>query len=324
MVPPEELLQAISRLTQQVDRKALLKGVEGLSLRYRNQNQECKAESKAFIQSNIDCLAYLSVRFPATFAACGHVFLELKKWVSKEKDLSILDLGSGSGSALWAANEVFSHLGSYTLVEREEKLISLGKELLKDVSLSFNPCWIKKDYSEQTAISKHDLVLFSYTLGECDKKFWKSILDRAVELAEEFIVIIEPGTPLGYQKLMVMRDILIGSDLSIVAPCPHSKKCPLKEGDWCHFSQRLPRSPLHRQLKGGELGFEDEKFSYVVASKKSLLNKGERVIRHPMIRPGFIEVEVCSTDNGVYSKKITKKDGEEFKKAKKLSWGSFI
>ena len=37
--------------------------------------------------------------------------------------------------------------------------------------------------------------------------------------------------------------------------------------DWCHFTQRLPRSRAHKQIKGAELPFEDEKFSYVALTR---------------------------------------------------------
>ena len=37
--------------------------------------------------------------------------------------------------------------------------------------------------------------------------------------------------------------------------------------DWCHFTQRLPRSRAHKQIKEADVPFEDEKFSYVALTR---------------------------------------------------------
>ena len=37
--------------------------------------------------------------------------------------------------------------------------------------------------------------------------------------------------------------------------------------DWCHFSQRLARSRDHMLLKDASVPFEDERYSYVVATR---------------------------------------------------------
>ena len=44
----------------------------------------------------------------------------------------------------------------------------------------------------------------------------------------------------------------------------------LQQPDWCHFTQRLPRSRAHKQIKGAELPFEDEKFAYVALTRAAV------------------------------------------------------
>lgn len=323
MLLPDSLLEAIDRVTDFFDRKKLHKGAEELSLRYRTPS----STSQTFIQTEEECLAYLCTRFPATFGANYFVFSEIKKR-GLEKDISsILDLGSGSGAALWAASEVFSNLRSYTLLERDSRLITIGKELLKvglgEGHFSFDLHWIEGDYTGTIKSGPHDLVVLSYSIGEIDPKEWESVLKQVIEYTKNFLVILEPGTPLGYKRLMKIRELLIQQGLSMVAPCPHNKQCPILGQDWCHFSQRIPRTSLHKSLKNASLGFEDEKFSYIVLSKQPYFKKGYRIIKTPLKRSGFIELDLCSTSEGLLKQKISKKQGEFFNKVKKLGWGDF-
>ncbi len=81
------------------------------------------------------------------------------------------------------------------------------------------------------------------------------------------LLVVEPGTPAGYARILALRTQLIASGAHVAAPCPHDDKCPLTAPDWCHFTQRLPRSRAHQQLKGAELAFEDEKFAYVALTR---------------------------------------------------------
>ena len=59
--------------------------------------------------------------------------------------------------------------------------------------------------------------------------------------------------------------------------------------DWCHFAARVNRSALHRRLKEGQLGYEDEKYSYVAAAATGHLARpaSGRIVRHPVFRKGI-------------------------------------
>jgi ribosomal protein RSM22 (predicted rRNA methylase) len=96
--------------------------------------------------------------------------------------------------------------------------------------------------------------------------------------------------------------------------------CPIVDPDWCHFAARVERSSLHRRVKGGELGHEDEKFSYVALARESVPLPGARIVRHPRHHPGLIEIETCTPD-GLRSVRVLKRDRERFRAARKASWG---
>ena len=93
-----------------------------------------------------------------------------------------------------------------------------------------------------------------------------------------------------------------------------------RKDDWCHFAQRLERTSLHRSLKSGELGYEDEKFSYMVAAHQEVARVPARIIRHPLIGKGHIKLELC-TPAGIVSETVTRSDKENFRLARHAKWG---
>ncbi len=135
-------------------------------------------------------------------------------------------------------------------------------------------------------------------------------------------MIVEPGTPDGYARIIEARDRLIAAGLRIAAPCPHSAACPIEPGaDWCHFSARVSRSSLHRQVKGGSLSHEDEKFSYVVATRFPAAPAPARITRRPQIRKGQVLLELCTREEGLARTTVTKRHGEQYRAARNVAWG---
>ena len=106
----------------------------------------------------------------------------------------------------------------------------------------------------------------------------------------------------------------------MVAPCTHSGECQLKEDDWCHFACRVSRSRLHKLMKGGDVPYEDEKFSFLAMSKAPCQPAPSRILRHPLKEAGRITLRLCS-ENGIAEKTVTKKHGDLFKKARKANSG---
>jgi ribosomal protein RSM22 (predicted rRNA methylase) len=92
------------------------------------------------------------------------------------------------------------------------------------------------------------------------------------------------------------------------------------ENDWCHFSERVERSRFHRRAKEGVLSYEDEKFSYMIASKNLSSTYYPRIIRHPLKRAGHIHLDLC-TNEGLARITISQKNKKAYKLARKLSWG---
>ena len=64
--------------------------------------------------------------------------------------------------------------------------------------------------------------------------------------------------------------------------------------DWCHFAVRLDRSRAHRQLEHAALGWEYEKFAYVIATPadaSTVEAVPARVVGRPRKETGHVRLE---------------------------------
>jgi ribosomal protein RSM22 (predicted rRNA methylase) len=251
--------------------------------------------------------AYLVTRMPATYAAAHAV---LRQVAGRTGDIgSILDAGAGTGAASLAARTYFPD-AALTLIERDAGLSSAARQWLPDAAL------LAGDIARLDPLPPHDLVLAAYSLGE----FGAPLAARLWKAARKALVLIEPGTPRGFSLIREVRGALLAAGARMVAPCPAETACPIADPDWCHFAARVERSSLHRRVKGGELGYEDEKFSYVALARQPVELPAARILRHPRHHPGLIEIAVC-TPAGVSSERVTRRDRERFRAARKAAWG---
>jgi ribosomal protein RSM22 (predicted rRNA methylase) len=184
--------------------------------------------------------------------------------------------------------------------------------------------------SQPDDVPAADLATVSYVLGELTTAQQAAIVALAVRAAPA-VVLVEPGTPAGHRRILAARDRLLEVGYLLAAPCPHHDACPLASvGDWCHFAARLSRSAVHRQVKGAELGYEDEKFSYVAGIRPDLLGPGPRsdrvlpagrIVRRPQQRKGLVILEVCRRDGTAGPELVSKSARETYRLARKSSWG---
>ncbi len=316
---PISLRTAIEQELSSVSFSSLTAAATELSDRYRQQR---KAER--FMTSDAHRLAYVAVRMPATFAAVSKTLESVCYLMPDVQPQSLLDLGAGTGAAAWAAAEAFDSLRQFSLIEQDSRLIELGRKLAQESEHTAlrSADWRLANLNSVKEFQSHDLVLCSYALGEIDSAAVGKIIKAAWQSTGHLLIIVEPGTTKGFTTVRAVRDQLIEAGAVLVAPCPHSNACPMPtdDTDWCHFSARFDRTQLHRRLKGGSLGYEDEKFSYIAASKYPVTPESARVIRHPLRQPGFTQLQLC-TPEGFQTVSIIKRDKDTWKRARKTDWG---
>lgn len=317
---PIQLQNAIEELLEHVSRKELIQACEELSERYRLPKE--KANSR-YLTSEAQRSAYIAARLPATYAAVFSVLSEVRRLLPNLSPRSLLDLGAGPGTAMWAASELFPGIQAYTLMENDNAMMGMGKRFAQksEQTALQQANWQLVHLEQAKALPSHDLLILSYSIGELSESARNNLLSLCWEATQKLLIIIEPGTPVGFERIRSLRSQLIAKGGYLLAPCPHMGECPMANGNWCHFSQRIERTSLHRQVKGASLGHEDEKFSYLVFSKEPPPQAPKsRVLRHPQKRSGHILLSLC-TPEGLKEETVSKRTEEEYKIAKRLEWG---
>lgn len=316
---PERLNRAIDQELSNGDKTALARAASLLTDRYKESQLNAAALDSSALRR-----AYLRVRLPATYASNFRVFSEMRDRLPAAEIRSMLDLGSGPGTAMWAAAGIYSEIETFTAVERDSELIDIGRRLAfdSDHSALRSATWIRQDVNAGLIdLNAHDMVVVSYALNELPPSAAEPLLRRAWGLAGKALIVIEPGTPRNFQLVLAARQQLLELGAHVVAPCPHALQCPLAAiGDWCHFSQRLERTAEHRRLKGGSLGYEDEKLSYFAASRIQASLPDARIVRHPLKHPGHVQLTLC-TSQGLRRPTVSKTHKAEYKCARQAEWG---
>lgn len=268
------------------------------------------------IKTENDFYTYLISRLPATYNVSYQVLEMLKGQPIK----SMLDIGSGPGTSIYAGLEIFEGLEKLTLVERNKFFLDFSRNTLEKEFEHIPTSFIKTDLQSHTFDQNHDLAIMSYVLNELEESKKEEIINKIWNKANKFLVIIEPGTPKGFENIRKIRKLLLSLNANIVAPCTHLNTCPISDGDWCHFYKRIERNRMQKYLKTATESYEDEKYSYVIFSKdKITYTDKKRIIRFPKILKGHSDLQVCS-NKGIENITISAKDSN-YKKAKKLDWG---
>ncbi len=315
---PETLRSALDAELGKYPQTRLTQSVERLSARYRENNPA----TAPILSTDADIAAYAGYRMPATYAAVHAVLAEAALRAPGFAPRTQIDIGGGTGAAIWAAADVWPSLEESTVVEQVPGAIALGQRLAGNAGDKAvrGSTWRRGLIDPAAPAPDADLVTLSYVLGELPEARRAEVV-RWLSAKAGMLVLIEPGTPTGYERIVEARDQLVGLGLSLVAPCPHEGDCPIPRGkDWCHFSARLPRTGLHRQLKSGTLGFEDEKFSYVVASRTEPERADGRILRHPVKRKGMVSLTLCA-ETGLTETIVTKRHGTAYRAARDAEWG---
>jgi ribosomal protein RSM22 (predicted rRNA methylase) len=315
---PSSLRDCIDDALAGTTAAALTRDVERLIDTYRSGNTPITP----ILASADDVLAYAAYRMPATYAVVRAALLQLQLGVADLQPRTLVDVGAGTGAAGWAAADVWPTLTDVTLFEQSAAAIALGQRIMRSSSsvLLEGAAWRQWRLSE-VDVEKADVATAAYVLGELSEQ-QQAVLVGLLMASAPTVVVVEPGTPAGFARIIRARTALIDGGFTVAAPCPHEFTCPMLERrDWCHFAERLDRSRIHRSVKAGELSYEDEKYSYVAAVRGPVHRPASRILRHPQLRKGLVSLELCTASGAAAEELISKSQGARYRAARNARWG---
>jgi ribosomal protein RSM22 (predicted rRNA methylase) len=318
---PPLLRQNVDRALSGVGVADLAVAAAALSQRYRDEH----SGEGPHVRSERDALAYIAVRLPATYAAVRASFAALAEQRPDFAPQTVLDVGAGPGTAVWAAADCWPDIAEALLLEASSIFRSCGEALARGAELP-RLSWRVADIAAGAIDSPpRDVVSLAYVLNELAPAVRESVLHRLWDVTADTLVIVEPGTPAGWERILAARRQLIEAGGHVLAPCPHASACPLEGPDWCHFAERVARSRLHRLAKEAEVPWEDEKFSYVALSRRPAAAPGTaRVIARPRKGSGRTTLKLCRPDGSAGEELFSRRHGSAFKRAWRSEWGSSI
>ncbi|CAN5329812.1 small ribosomal subunit Rsm22 family protein [soil metagenome] len=315
---PAELKAALNRKAEGLSRNDAARRADTISQTYRSGGGSVR------IRTSEDALAYALARMPATYAAIAASLNALVEVNPEFAPGSLLDIGAGPGTATWAASEAFSSLDTFTLLDANTALRDLATELAQSRARFAAMRYDSGDaHKSLAAVPEADLVVASYVINELSETERAALADAMWAKTRDTLLVVEPGTPAGYARIIDLRTQLIAKGAHVIAPCPHDAKCPLTKADWCHFTQRLQRSRAHKHLKAADLPYEDEKFSYVVLSRTKPARRPARVLAQPLTTKIAVTAKICTAD-GIKAASVPHRDKAAYKRAKKWNWGDAI
>ncbi|MFD9886823.1 small ribosomal subunit Rsm22 family protein [Streptomyces alboflavus] len=321
--PAETLRTALAGLLEGLPPKAAAQAVDRLIANYRGTTPT----GAPVLRDRADVSAYAAYRMPATFEAARSALDALAAAVPADwSPAGHTDIGGGTGAATWAVNATWPGERPVTVLDWAEPALALGREIATANPDLAPVRWQRARIGSALDVPSAALVTVSYVLGELTADDRAAVVDAAARAATDAVVVVEPGTPDGYARVLDARARLIDAGFRVAAPCPHSDACPIVPGeDWCHFSVRVARSSLHRQVKGGSLAYEDEKFSYVAAVRPAAVPAEPspgRVVRKPQIRKGMVLLDLCDAEGALRRETVTKRHGALYREARDTPWGA--
>lgn len=234
--------------------------------------------------------AYLSYYLPLNYARVSAVAREAVRSGFFSGLKSMIDFGSGPGTAQMAIMELTSEFESALCVDRIREPLELHKKLAGEDS---RLRWRTDLPSTVLPVRNSRLAVFSYALTEIERL-------PAWAIESEAILFIEPSTRQDGRKLLERRKELLADGYYAYAPCTHQNMCPLfenSEKDWCHDRIEWDPPPGWDAIESGlPMKNRTLTFSYLLVRKTPPAQTTAlraRMVSDPLVEKGKTRQLVC-------------------------------
>ena len=303
---------------------------------------------------------YLGGRLAPNYTALKYVMNEIKIQDPTFQPKTLFDFGSGVGTTMFAANDVWPHsLSEHFNVDISPSMNELSTFLLrggKDTNPMIYNGVYHREYLPLSSNIKYDLVVSAFSLMELpSRKARIQAIESLWQKTHDLLVILETGTKPGFTVINEVRSLILdmtGHQVTnsfyeatdsfevkeydwrnapsshILAPCSHHMTCPrMFTGGpiLCNF--KVAYQPL--DIGQRDKNIEEERFCYIVLRKgppNSQKQPWPRINQEVLKRSGHTICRMCCPDGGQKSVTFTKTKhkGHLYQVAKCTKWGDLF
>lgn len=325
---PPAISESVSRILLRSDARMLSIQAKELHERYMQGANPIQPN----IQKSTDCIAYLALRFPATFAQIVSALSQIQERIPSWKPKSVLELGCGPGTGIFAAKSVWPSVATATGLDTEQLFLSLAEEIHYDSKMRVDVTWVKSTVSKWTAAEdrqSYDLIIVANVLNELTDEERERLMQQIMKRRSGVVMLLEPGTAVGTMLIMNAARTIAPTQ-HLIAPYINNVFVESTE-HWIHFPQRFQRPEFQRRIRQSmrdrvlmASDWEDAKYSYVawgtIAEEKKLwgvcIGKVEKL-------KGFLTIPVL-TKEGIVNARVLKRNKAQYNDVKAIRWGETL
>ena len=131
------------------------------------------APTSELLETSTAAAAYAGYRMPATHAAVSAALSQVVRAQPSLRPRSMVDVGGGTGAALWAAAAILPSLEEAEVIDQSNRALQLGRALARrsHIPLLRHAQWTRQVLTSGPNLPRADLLTISYVLGELSGVF---------------------------------------------------------------------------------------------------------------------------------------------------------